>query len=256
MIGLIIAAVAVVFILLLIFAPVVACSILAFLALIVLALLFIPLGVELCYVGGELSLAAKLGFYSYRLLPKKKKIKTDGNKPEDSKEKKSDKSASKDKKPKKKLALNFDEIIEIIKKALNGLAKFGKLTVHKFVLHYVAAGKDPYSTAMSYNYVNAGLSSLAPCCSKAFKVKGDVDVWTDIDFTREKMLLDTELSISLRLIQILHVALVAGFGVLVVLIKNKRRLSRERKAATAPTDKSENNKETNIQTEERMDSNG
>ena len=143
-----------------------------------------------------------------------------------------------------------------MKKALKGVSKFGKLKVHKFMLHYIAGGKDPYSTAMTYNYVNAGLSSLAPCCSKAFSVNGDIDVWTDIDFTRDKMLVDTEFIITLRLIQALHVALVAGFGVLGVLIKNKRRISRERKAAQKTDNHDSKNTDTNIQTEERMDSNG
>lgn len=260
MIGLIIAAIIVAFILLLIYLPVVAYSILALLALLVLVLLLVPIGVELSYIDGIFSLAAKLSFYTHKLLPKKEAETTENKK--EKAEGKKDKVSPAAEKRKKKLNLNFDEIIEIIKKALKGLSKFGKLTVHKFMFHYIAGGNDPYSTAMTYNYVNAGLSSLAPCCAKAFRVRGAVDVWTDVDFTREKMLIDTEVSISLRLIQLLHVAAVAGFGVLCILIKNRLRISRERKADkklnknSANMDVTENNKEINIQTEERKESNG
>ena len=103
--------------------------------------------------------------------------------------------------------------------------------MRKFLLHYVAAGKDPYNTAMTYNYVNAALSVLAPICAQNFRVRGDVDVWTDIDFTSEQMQLDTELSITLRLAQVVHMALAVGVGALGVLIKNKRRLRKEKKEA-------------------------
>lgn len=256
MIGLIIAAAITAYILLIIFLPAVALSIFALVLLALLVILFVPVGADVSYVSSEFSLALRVGFYSHKLLPKKKvseepaEEKTDATEAKPKKEKKKESSGGDN--ILKKLELSFDEIIEIIKKALKGVSKFGKLTVHEFMLHYIAAGKDPYSTAMTYNYVNAALSALAPSAAKVFKVSGDVDVWTDIDFTREKMLADVRLSITLKLVQVLHVALVAGFGVLGVLIKNRIRVARKRRA-----DKKQNkNTEINIQTEERMDSNG
>ena len=256
MIGLIIAAAITAYILLIIFLPAVALSIFALVLLALLVILFVPVGADVSYVSSEFSLALRVGFYSHKLLPKKKVSeepaveKTDAVEAKPKKEKKKESSGGDN--ILKKLELSFDEIIEIIKKALKGVSKFGKLTVHEFMLHYIAAGKDPYSTAMTYNYVNAALSALAPSAAKVFKVSGDVDVWTDIDFTREKMLADVRLSITLKLVQVLHVALVAGFGVLGVLIKNRIRVAKKRRA-----DKKQNkNTEINIQTEERMDSNG
>ena len=252
MIGLIIAAVIAAYVLLIIFLPVVALAILALVLIVLLVILFVPLGADISYINSEFSLALKIGFYSHKLFPKDKDA-------EEPVEEKNDTTEGKPKKKKetsggnnilKKLELSFEEIIEIIKKALNGVSKFGKLTVHYFMLHYIAAGKDPYSTAMTYNYINAALSALAPGCAKVFKVSGDIDVWTDIDFTREKMLADVKLAITLRLVQILHVAVVAGFGVLCVLIKNRIRVAKLRKA------EKKQNKEINIQIEERMDSNG
>lgn len=267
MIGLIIAAVLAAEILLIIFLPVVGWAILGFLGLVILIVLLVPIGAELGYVGAELSLSAKVGAFSIRLLPKKPK---DENEPKETKEKKP-KKEKKEKPPEpekkkenilKKLDLSFDELLEILKKLFRGLGKFGKFTVHKFMLHYVAAGSDPYSTAMTYNYVNAALSSLAPLCGKGFRVKGDVDVWTNVDFTKDKMQLEAELSITLRLIQLLHVALAIVFGVLGVLIKNRIRVSKGKRAAkkenknAAPDNNTEDKTQTNIKTEERTDYNG
>ena len=232
LIGLIIAAALVAEILLIIFLPLVGWSILGFILLCLLIVLLIPIGAELSYINSEFKLSAKISAFSIKLFPRKEGEESKPKKEKAPKKKKApaENAEGAEPKVKKKLALNFEEIMEILKKALHGLGKFGRLTVHNFMLHYVAAGKDPYSTAMSYNYVNAALSSLAPLCSRGFNVKGDVDVWTNVDFTEEKMLLECELGISLRLIQLLHVAIVAGVGVISVLIRNKLRLRREKRA--------------------------
>lgn len=254
MIGIIIAAVLIAFVLLLIFLPAVAWSVLGFLIFALIFLLLIPVGLEISYLGSKFKLALKIWFYSHILFPKENKSSEavyDAKKAEKTPLKKEVETPSGTGNKSKKLDLNFDETIEIAKKALRALGKIGKATVHKFTLHYIAAGKDPYSTAMTYNYVNAALSCLSPLCAKAFRLKGDLDVWTDIDFVRDKMQVDVELSITLRPVQLVYVALIAGFGLLEVLIKNKLRLSKEKRAIN----KQQKIKE-NIQTDERTDSDG
>jgi hypothetical protein len=116
---------------------------------------------------------------------------------------------------------------------------------------------------MTYNYVNAALCSLAPLCAQKFRVTGDVDVWTDIDFAAEKMKIDTELSITIRLAQIVHMGLAVAFGALGILIKNKLRLRRDKKEAKRnqsekpDTGKNiETNTQETIQAEERKESHG
>lgn len=239
-------------ILLIVYLPFVGWGILAFIALVLLVVLFIPVGVWLQYIDNKIFLSAKISIFELKLLPKKE---TD---------KKTDSSAgaqtakspevAKAHKQKKKLNFSFEEILELAKKAINALGKFGKLTVHKFMLHYVAAGNDPYNTAMSFAYMNAALSALAPICRKNLRVKDNVDVWTRADFTEDKMKLDTELCVTLMPVQLVHVALVAAFGALPVLIRHKRRVAKENKT-TAGVNNTEENK-TNIDTEERKDSNG
>lgn len=220
-------------VLLFIFLPVVAWILVGLVLVILAVVLLVPIGADVAYVDGAFSLAARIDGFAYQLLPKKPE---DPNKPPRKKKPKPEKPPAEPKpeaeaKPKRKLSFTKEELFELAQKALKGLGKFGKLTVRRFMLHYVAAGEDPYNTAMTYNYVNAALSTLAPICAEKFRVTGDVDVWTDVDFTTEKMRLDAALSITLRLIQFVHVGLVVAFGALGVLIRHKRRLRREAKLA-------------------------
>ena len=163
--------------------------------------------------------------------------------------------------PKKKLKLDFtfDEIMALLKKLFKGLGTILTIHVDRFMLHYVAAGDDPYDTAVTYNYVNAALSTLAPICAKKYRCR-DTDVWTDIDFTREQMQLDVGIAVTIRLGQILHGVNIILFGALGILIKNKMRLFSERlrakKEKTVDDDtviEIEETKEENIQEEERIE---
>ena len=259
-IGLVAVALLLTEILLIIFLPLVGWTILALVGVVLTVALLVPLGVHACYDGANFSLAAKIGFYECKILPKNNKSPDKKKKPKNQKpEKIKAVDADSRSRQKNKFKLNFKEMLELARSAIKALGKFGKLTVHKFMLHYVAGGNDPYSTAMSFNYVNAALSSLAPLCAKNLRIKDDVDVCTNIDFTAEKTQLAAELCITLRLIQLLRVALVVGWRTLIVFIKNKRRISKEAKLL----EKSEiivnnTNKDTDIKikTEERVETNG
>ena len=261
-------------VLLFVFLPVVAWIILGLLLLIILIVLFIPVGADVAYVDGEFSLAARADGIAIKLLPRKPE---DPNKPKKKKKEKKPKEPKEEKpqeeEPEKekgagfKLPFNLEEIFELLQKSIHALGKFGKITVRHFMLHYVAAGDDPYKTAVTYNYVNAALSTLAPICAQKFRITGDVDVWTDIDFAAEKMKIDAALSVTLRLAQFVHVGLVAGFGALGVLLKNRRRLRREKREAKREAKKNksdapddvmdiENENQKTIKAEERKETHG
>lgn len=243
-------------------------TILGVLGLVLLLLIFLllmPVGADVEYIGGEFKLSAKVCGILIQLLPKKlregheKKPKKE-KKAKKKKEKKPPKEGEKEKpKEKKKLDFSKEEIFELIEKVLGSLKKFGKLTVDRFMLHYTAAGKDPCDTARTFAYVNASLCALEPVCSRQFRVK-DYDVWTDCDFTAEKMSLDAALCITLRLWQFVRVGLAAGFGALGILIRHKRRIRKEKKLAArsgaAAGIKTEEINENIKGTEERNDSNG
>ena len=158
-IGILALAILAALVLLFIFLPAVAWIIVGLVVLILAVVLLVPVGADVGYVGGEFRLAARVDGFAIQLLPKKPE---DPNKPKKEKKPKEEKKPKKpeeekpeeEKKPKKKLNFTKEELLELVKRVLKGLGKFGKLTVRHFMLHYVAAGEDPYDTAMTYNYVS------------------------------------------------------------------------------------------------------
>ena len=239
-------------------------GVLGLVLVLLLVLLFIPVGADVEYIGGNIKLSAKVCGILIQLIPKKMKEKHDKPKKEKKPKKKKEKKPKAEgeeekKKEKKKLDFTLEEIFELIGKVLDSFKKFGRLSVDRFMLHYTAAGKDPCKTAETLAYVNASLCALAPVCSKRFKV-GDYDVWTDSDFTTDKMRVDLALCITLRLWQFVHVGLAAAFAALGWYLRHKRRVKKEKKlekqsGGAAGINTEEINE--NIQvTEERNDRNG
>ncbi len=247
-----------------------------FLALLAL-ILFIPLGVDLGNEGGQFHLSAKVGGLLIQLLPKteKKPKKEKEEKKKKKKKKAEDEGEESEPKPKKKRSLPFnrDELLELLRVALRSIGKFGRAWhVDRFVLHYVAAGNDPYDTAMTYGWVNAALSSLSPLCQKRFQVR-DCSVWTDVDFTQDKTFLELGLAMTITFWRLNGVINSLLFGALKILIRSKRRKKKEAKAlkkaqkaaqtapeaqeaAQAAPDTDQKEKKENIQEEERMAANG
>ena len=239
---------------------------------IIVAIMLVPVGADVAYEGGELRLSAKVCGMLLQLIPKppadetKPKKEKKPKKPKKKKKQPEEQAQTGEEKPKKKLDLDFsmDEILGLVKSVLRGLGRFGrKLSVDRFLLHYTAAGKDPYNTAMTFGYVNGALTTLAPICRRTFDTK-DVDVWTDVDFTTEKTKVDFGVALTIRIGQIVGVVFTILFGVLGIFIKHKFRKFKEKRAnkkagipdneGTAAENMEENIK--NIQAEERTDSNG
>lgn len=246
--------------------------ILGVIVVLIAAIMLVPVGADVAYEGGELRLSAKVCGMLLQLIPKppadetKPKKEKKPKKPKKKKKQPEEQAGTGEEKPKKKLDLDFslDEIFGLVKSVLRGLGRFGrKLSVDRFLLHYTAAGKDPYNTAMTFGYVNGALTTLAPICRRTFDAK-DVDVWTDVDFTTEKTRVDVGLALTIRIGQIFGVVFTILFGALGILIKHKIRKFKEKRAnkkagipengEAAAENKEENTK--NIQPEERTDSNG
>ena len=239
---------------------------------IIVAIMLVPVGADVAYEGGELRLSAKVCGMLLQLIPKppadetKPKKEKKPKKPKKQKKKAEEQTQTGEEKPKKKMDLDFsmDEIMGLVKSVLRGLGRFGrKLSVDRFLLHYTAAGKDPYNTAMTFGYVNGALTTLAPICRRSFDAK-DVDVWTDVDFTTEKTKVDFGVALTIRIGQIFGVVFTILFGALGIIIKHKFRKFKEKRAnkkagipdneGTAAENKEEITK--TIQAVERTDSNG
>ena len=213
----------------------VALKILAIIAVIIFPIMMIPVGADVGYENGQLSLSAKFCGLFLQLLPKseEKKKEKKKKKPKKEKEKKPEEppkeEEEKPEKKKKKLSLDFtfEEIVDLLKAVLRGLGKFRKVKVDRFLLHYLAAGDDPYKTAVLFGKVNAALNALAPICQKRFDCR-DTDVFTDISFTEEKMKIDFGLGFSIRIGQIFGVLNTILFGALWILIRHKVRKTGEK----------------------------
>lgn len=231
------------------------------LAIIVLIML-IPVGADIAFENSELRVSAKACGVLMPIYPKPPEEKK-AEKKEKAAEEATEEKPAEEKKTRSLPKFNKEELLELAKAGIGAVGKFGrKVKVDRFLLHYVAAGRDPYNTAMTFAYVNAALSTLAPMCAKRFTVK-DCSVWTDVDFTRDDMQLDFGLAMTIRIGQIMGIALGVGFKALGILRRNKKRLKQEAleaenkqaEAAAAPAATENTNKE-NIQEEERKNSNG
>lgn len=240
-------------------------AVLSMIGLVILLILLVSLvrvGIDAEYIGGSLKASAKVCgklievypnsplFEKLKNMHKKEKPKEEAPPPAETR--------PKEEKPKKRLKLNLsrDELLALAKKALHGVGHILTIRVDRFMLHYTAAGDDPYDTALIYGYVNGALSSLAPLCRKKFKVR-DADVRTDVDFTADSMNIDFAIAVTMRIGQIFEGLFIIAFGALGIIIKNKRRLAREKRTGAADTNGEEIKQiEENTQAEERMNENG
>lgn len=245
----------------------VALIILGIIALIITIIMLVPIGADIAYEGGELRVSAKAAGVLFQIFPKNPEDESKPHKEKKPKKgKKTEKTENGEKKPGKKINLDFtfDEIMTLLKKVLNGFGILGKkFRVDRFLLDYTAAGDDPYQTAVVFGNINAALNILAPICAQRFDVN-DLYVHTDVDFTSEKTVLDFGIALTIRIGAIFRMVFVILFGALGVLIRNKLRHLKEKLARKLRGEKDEPSEQitenditdSSIQQEERIDKNG
>ena len=204
--------------------------ILAILVGLITLIMLIPIGADLRYEDEVIRVSAKAAGIKIQLIPKKKRE----PKPEKPEEKPKPEPEPKEEKPKKakkkrSLSFNAEEILDLLKLVLKSFGRFGrKFRVERFVLHWTAAGSDPYLVARTFSVVNAGLSQLAPICTERFHCR-DSSVWTDIDFVSDRMFFEFGLTMTIRIGQIVGTGLRIAAGALMILLRSKRRVKREEK---------------------------
>ena len=204
--------------------------ILAILVGLITLIMLIPIGADLRYEDEVIRVSAKAAGIKIQLIPKKKRE----PKPEKPEEKPKPEPEPKEEKPKKakkkrSLSFNAEEILDLLKLVLKSFGRFGrKFRVERFVLHWTAAGSDPYLVARTFSVVNAGLSQLAPICTERFHCR-DSSVWTDIDFVSDRMFFEFGLTMTIRIGQIVGTGLRIGAGALMIILRSKRRVKREEK---------------------------
>ena len=206
-----------------------ALKIIGIIVLIIFLICQIRVGADIDYTGGNLRISAKFCGLLLQIYPRKASKPKEEKKAEPEKEQKppKEKKPKRDKKKKKKeksgpgLMISGDEILELLKKVLEGLGKFSRgFHVDRFKLHWIIALRDPSDTARLFGFVNASLCSLAPVCAERFPCS-DVDVWTDVDFTSAQMKLDFGIAVVLRIGAVFSMLFTILFGALGILIRNK-----------------------------------
>ena len=120
------------------------------------------------------SLAARIGPFRLRLLPK----------PPDQKPKKKKPPKPKKEKPKKKSAPpDIRTILALAKLGLQALDRFRqRLRVQLLRLVFVSGASDPYDTALAFGYVNAALGALTPLAERALRID-ERDIQTGVGFS-------------------------------------------------------------------------
>ena len=197
--------------------------VLAVIILILAALLLLSVGVDASYNEDGFILKVKIGPFRINLVPGKEKKEEKEKKPGKKGKKKADKSAAASKKKKAKLKLKLDDIKTILGIALNALGRFRRsISVDFLKLHILVGGGDPYSAVMNYGYINAAIGGAIPLLHRVFKVKKE-DIGTAMDFDGDKLKVDGQAVLSVRIWEILLIVLCAGFGFIKWFISYKRR---------------------------------
>ena len=197
-------------------------------ALVLTVLNLLPVGVDAAYADETFSLAARIGPFRLRLLPKPPDAKPKKKKPQKPKKEK-----PKKEKPKKKSAPpDIRTILALAKLGLQALNRFRqRLRVQLLRLVFVSGAPDPYDTALAFGYVNAALGALTPLAERALRID-ERDIQTGVDVQAERPRLDARIVCTIRIGQIVVIALAFGVGFLKQKMHSKQ--ARATRAKTAP----------------------
>ena len=181
----------------------------------------LPVGVDAAYADETFSLAARIGPFRLRLLPK----------PPDAKPGKAKTKKPKKKKEKKKSAPpDAQMLFNLAELGLQALDRL-RQKLHVRLLRFVSGAPDPYDTALAFGCVNAALGALTPLAERTLCID-ERDIQTGVDFDAERPRIDARIVCTIRVGQIVAVALIFGVGYLKQKLQAKK--ARAARAKTAP----------------------
>ena len=123
-------------------------------------------------------------------------------------------------------------ILALAKLGLQALDRFRqRLRVQLLRLVFVSGASDPYDTALAFGYVNAALGALTPLAERALRID-ERDIQTGVDFQAERPRIDARIVCTIRIGQIVIIALAFGAGFLKQKMHAKQ--ARAARAKTAP----------------------
>lgn len=194
-------------------------------AAVLILLMLTKVGFDAAYSSVGAALTVKLGPARIQLLPQPKKTEK-AKKPRKKKKGKKEKTGKKEKndnseKPKRKLS--FSSLFELVKIALRALNRFRiSIRVDLFRLRFIMGSADPYTTAITYGYVQTAVGMLTPKLRRAFTVR-ESHVEMGTDFLAEKPEIDARLVLTIRIGRIFVVLFAAGWEFLRFYFRQKRK---------------------------------
>ena len=199
-------------------------TVLVIIFLLLALIMFIPLGVCASYDSSGLMLKLRVSAYKKQIFPR-------DSKPEHEPEPESaEDGGGSAEKAKNSLSFGIEEWRTLLNIVFKALRRFKNgLTFDKIFLRFIAASPDPYDTVRIFNAVNSLVGAAAPFFESEFTVR-QRDIFIDTDMTADKCSYSFELGLSIRVGQLLVIALAAGFAFLKLLAKRKLKEFRERKA--------------------------
>lgn len=199
---------------------------LAVLLTVLLILLLLPVSLRVSYEGRQLRIAlryaSKFIYSSDRTekqdaaaKPKKEKAKKEASKTDEP-----TKVSEKEKPNFQQISYSLDVLPGIIVRALRGTMRRIRITPLK--LHLLIALSDPADTAVLYGKLHAVLNATLPLIHRSVRIK-EQDIQLFTDFSGEEMDCIADVGIQIRPIDVLIVAIIAGFGLIKWFIGYRKR---------------------------------
>lgn len=195
-------------------------GILLALALLLAALLTVPVKLRFSYEDGAPQLWVRYGPVRRQIFPApEKEEKTSSKKEKTKKRKKPSKKKEKKEKPaKKKAGINREQILYTLEKLPpilgRALRRTGRsIRVQPLKVHVLVAGRDPADTALLYGQLEAALHGALPLLERAAWIK-EQDIRLFLDFSVREADVIADVGVSLRPGSLVWIALRAGGSLL------------------------------------------
>lgn len=192
---------------------------------ILLLLAAIPLGASVRYDADGIRVRVIAGFLRFTIIPlpqrkKKSPKKTKAAAKSPPKPKKSAAQADE-----KKKGGSWRDFIPLVRTGLDFLNQFRrKLRVNNLQLKLILAADDPCDLAVNYGRAWAALGNLLPLLEKVLVIKKR-DCEVECDFTADETLVIAQMDVTIRLGQMLSMAVVYGVRIIkdLLVLKKKRK---------------------------------
>lgn len=196
--------------------------ILCVVCLILCVLLFTPIRVRAAYDQGAVSAWVRFGPAQLPVYPREK---TEG-KPERKKKGKPQEEAGTEEKKKRKRKINREQLLYTMEKLPpvlgRALRRVGRrVRIDPLKVHVLVAGSDPADTAVLYGKLEAALAAALPVLHRKIHIRGQ-DIRLFLDFQAERMDCIADVGLSIRLWDLLVMAVCAGASAVKWLIGFKR----------------------------------